>query len=142
MKRLPQKTVKAVYSIAVDLAGKSAKLAPIESGDLRNNCHADVNGTNVFKDEKRTKNVVVPTVEAYASIGYSEPYALRQHEDLTLRHDRKDGYTIKTGEHAGLTVNKIPGGEAKFLERPFNENAHQYLEKLEKIIDESWGVKK
>lgn len=38
-----------------------------------------------------------------AQISYNTPYALKQHEDATLNHPN--------------------GGEAKYLERPFNEKA-------------------
>lgn len=40
------------------------------------------------------------------TISYNTPYALKQHEDPTLNHPR--------------------GGEAKYLERPFNEKVGEY----------------
>lgn len=145
LRRNPQKTVEKVKAIAIDLAGKSAARAPIESGDLRNNCSADLNGATIYQNQAASGNVM-PATQAIASIGYSLPYALRQHEDLALRHDRTDGYTIKTGERAGLTVNKIAGGEAKYLENPFNENAEHYANQLRSIpgevIDEATGTRR
>ena len=40
------------------------------------------------------------------TISYNTPYALKQHEDATLNHPN--------------------GGEAKYLERPFNEKSGEY----------------
>jgi hypothetical protein len=33
----------------------------------------------------------------------------------------------------------IAGGEAKYLERPFNENAETYIKRIEKIVDKTLG---
>lgn len=141
LRRNPQKTVEKVKAIAIDLAGKSAERAPIESGDLRNNCHADLNGTTIYENQSASGNVQ-PSTQAMASIGYSLPYALRQHEDLALRHDRTDGYE----RDDGTTVNMIAGGEAKYLENPFNENAEHYANQLRSIpgevIDEATGKRR
>lgn len=131
---LPKETTAAVKEIAIDLSAKSAKRAPIESGDLRNNCHAELNGRTVYEHQRPSGNAPASN-NAVASVGYSLPYALRQHEDLTLRHDRTDGYTRPDG----TTVNMIAGGEAKYLERPFNENAEAYIKRIEKIVDKTLG---
>lgn len=134
MALLPEETTAAVYEIAIDLSAKSAKRAPIESGDLRNNCHAELNGRTVYEYQRPSGNAPASN-NAVASVGYSLPYALRQHEDLSLRHDRADGYTRPDG----TTVNMIAGGEAKYLERPFNENAEAYIKRIEKIVDKTLG---
>ncbi|MBH0778820.1 hypothetical protein [Nocardia bovistercoris] len=63
------------------LLAQSNALVPIDEGILQNS------GTNEVAD-------------GVARVGYNTPYALRQHEDLTLRHDN--------------------GREAKFLEKPLN----------------------
>lgn len=131
---LPEETTAAVKEIAIDLSAKSAKRAPIESGDLRNNCHAELNGRTVYEHQRPSGNAPASN-NAVASVGYSLPYALRQHEDLALRHDRTDGYTRSDG----TTVNMIAGGEAKYLERPFNENAEAYIKRIEKIVDKTLG---
>lgn len=132
MARCPAETVKAVKKCALDLSGKSAKRAPIESGDLRNNCHAELNGVTVF--EKQTaKGAPVPTNKATASVGYSLPYALRQHEELGYRHDRTDGSHLNNGN----SYNLISGGEAKYLERPFNENVQKYTQIMDNIVERS-----
>ena len=53
-------------------------------------------------------------------VGYSpevDDYSLVQHERLDFNHPR--------------------GGEAKYLENPFNENAQQYIEKIGQEIGEA-----
>ena len=50
---------------------------------------------------KRSGNI--QTEDNITTISYNTPYALKQHEDATLNHPN--------------------GGEAKYLERPFNEKA-------------------
>ena len=102
LRRNPQKTAQKVTQIALDLQAKSAKLAPVDIGDLRNNCNADLSKANGNK--------------ASATVGYSLPYALRQHEELDYNHPK--------------------GGQAKFLEQPFLENEKKYIDKIENIPDE------
>ena len=50
-----------------------------------------------------------------AQISYNTPYALKQHEDATLNHPK--------------------GGEAKYLERPFNEKKGELEKNIEFEID-------
>lgn len=131
MKAAPQEATKALTDCVLDLAGESARRAPIESGDLRNNCHGQVNGLSVFL-EQQAVGTPQPTAVSIGSVGYSLPYALRQHEDLTLRHDRTDGYRRPDG----FTVNLVAGGEAKYLERPFQERKEKYLDRFEQALKE------
>ncbi|MDQ7794147.1 MAG: HK97 gp10 family phage protein [bacterium] len=57
---------------------------------------------------QRTGTVVVAEREGAVYVSYSTPYAIRQHEDLTLRHpDPRNPLST-------------PGRKAKFLEDPFN----------------------
>jgi len=102
LKRNPKVTANTVKAIALDLQGKSAKLAPVDTGDLRNNCNADLS--------KAKGN------NPSATVGYSLPYALRQHEELDYNHPK--------------------GGQAKFLEQPFLENKQKYIDKIKNIPDE------
>ncbi len=146
LKRNPKVTAKTVKNIALDLAGRSAQLAPIESGDLRNNCNADVNGITVFENQTAVGSVP-PSLKAVAEVGYSLPYALRQHEDLTLNHSRTNGsirnhiirFQTKNGQVRQYTgtssVNRVSGGEAKFLEKPFLDNEQKYIDMLKSIPD-------
>ncbi len=132
LKRNPKETAKAATEVALDLAARSAKRAPIESGDLRRNCTADSGPNVIYANETATGVKITPSLKVTVSVGYSLPYALRQHEDLSLRHDRTDGYRRRDG----TTVNMIAGGEAKYLERPFNERTPAYIERFAKIPDE------
>lgn len=102
LKRNPKITANTVKAIALDLQGKSAKLAPVDTGDLRNNCNADL--------RKASGN------NASATVGYSLPYALRQHEELGYNHPK--------------------GGQAKFLEQPFLESEKKYIDKIKAIPKE------
>lgn len=133
----PQETVKAVRECALDLSGESAKRAPIESGDLRNNCHADLNGVEIFANQKSTGAMARSSTKATATVGYSLPYALRQHEELGYRHDRTDGRKIMSGKNAGQTINMVAGGEAKYLERPFDERKDRYIRRIHQIVERS-----
>ena len=81
----------ALKKSALDLQGRSAEEAPIDKGDLRGNAGID-------DSQLRSKSIVF--------VGYSLPYALRQHEELDFNHPL--------------------GGKAKFLEDPFRSNIKRY----------------
>ena len=86
---------------AVHLAGESALRAPIETGDLRGSL--EPGGANSrWKEERGGLEM---------TIGSDLPYAAKQHEDLSLNHNGPE----------------VPGGEAKYLEKPLNENRERYL---------------
>ncbi|MGW2497295.1 hypothetical protein ACWCV2_22700 [Streptomyces pseudogriseolus] len=71
---------------AEHLLGVSRDRVPIEEGTL-----------------ERSGTVTVDEANATAAVSYDTPYAVRQHEDMTLDHD------------AGRT--------AKYLEQPFEEES-------------------
>lgn len=114
-KRNPEVTTQKVTAIALDLAGRSAQQAPVDTGDLRNNCTAVINDSEVFK-EQRVTGSSTPAEKVEATVGYSLPYALRQHEELDYNHPK--------------------GGKAKFLEEPFLEKEQDYINLLESIPSE------
>lgn len=128
----PIKTAQTMTAVLLDLAGESSRRAPIESGDLRRDCSADVGTRKLYKDQRPTGAVISPSTKIQGSVGYSLVYAVRQHEDLSLRHDRTDGYVRPDG----TTSNMVAGGEAKYLERPFNERAEKYVDMFKKIPKE------
>ena len=132
IQRNPAATTKTVHRILLDLAGESARRAPIESGDLRNDCTAELNGKKTFAKQSPIGGAPPASLKAFGSVGYSLPYALRQHEELDYRHDRTDGYRRPDG----TTVNMVAGGEAKYLERPFDERVNSYVLQLSKIPEE------
>lgn len=120
----------AVADCALDCLGRSIQRAPVESGDLRSSGYAKLNGNMYAKgsgDNSGSAGVsVVGTVpndsRIDGEVGYSLPYANKQHEDVSLRHDRTDGYRRPDGS----TVNMVAGGEAKYLESVVVENVDKW----------------
>lgn len=117
MQRNPKETVKATRECLLELAGRSAALAPVDTGDLRNDCLAELNGQTIFSRRTPTASTVAPTTSAVGSVGYSLPYALRQHEELGYNHPK--------------------GGQAKYLEVPFNSLEKAFIARMEKVVDKS-----
>lgn len=83
---------RALTDVGLDLLGKAKLLAPIDTGDLR--------GTGAMNIESNKTAV----------IGFTEPYALRQHESMEFHHPL--------------------GGQAKYLEQPFKENLQRYVQHI------------
>lgn len=79
---------KGLRDTAEDILGESQKLVPVDTGTLQKS------GTVQYNEDK-----------TIATISYSTPYALKQHEDLSLKHN----------------TSKNENAQAKYLERPFNE---------------------
>lgn len=99
LKNMPINTKDAVHSelvnITQDLKGKSQRLAPVDLGDLRGSVFAEVEGLD-------------------GTVGFTEPYALSQHENLGFKHPK--------------------GGEAKYLETPYKENKDKYVDAIGKTV--------
>ena len=91
LKRIDFSGGKAVKDVAFDLLGKAVELAPVDKGDLK--------GSGSVKIEKNI-----------ASVGFEEPYAIKQHEHLEYEHPK--------------------GGQAKYLEQPFRENYDKYINQI------------
>lgn len=92
-------TVSTLGEIGKDLLGKSQEIVPYDKGDLERSGYY-----GIFDGPQG------PALE----VGYQEPYAIVQHEDLSLNH---------------------PGGrEAKYLERPFLENKTTYRDWLFDVV--------
>lgn len=93
---------KTLTVIALDLQGKAQMICPVgETGDLAGSAYTEINGLE-------------------AEVGFSEEYALIQHENMEYRHK--------------------PGKQAKYLENPFKENRNKYVDLIGKAI--SRAVKK
>ncbi len=132
---------RGLASAAVYIANKAVQRAPIESGDLKNSVYIDLDGKRVAKGEENVRNAQkrvgteIGTNERIAEIGFACKYAVKQHEDLSLRHDRTDGYRVpefnqrtgKPNKTAGKSINRIPGGQAKFLESVLVEEQDRIL---------------
>lgn len=80
---------KGLRNVAEFLLDKSNQNIPIDEGTLKNSGNTSVDETNLE-----------------ASVSYDTPYAVRQHEDMTLNH--KNGRTAKYLENAYKdNLNKI-----------------------------------
>lgn len=84
-------TPKAMRDIGQDLLAKSVQEAPLDTADLRGSGFTEVDGTTT-------------------TVGYTQIYATRQHEELEYNHPR--------------------GGKAKYLEDPLNQNINRYIKFL------------
>jgi hypothetical protein len=117
---------RAISDVALNCLELSVPKAPIESGDLRSSGYAKINGLPFAEGTEsggaRVVGIMVPSDDVTIEVGYSSPYAHRQHEDLSLAHDRTDGYRRSDGS----TVNMVAGGEAKFLESVIVENIDKW----------------
>lgn len=91
----------AIDVCLLDLQNKSVQATPVDTGDLR----ASIVPNTEFEE---TPNTVSKT------FGTDLPYALKQHEDLTLNHPK--------------------GGGAKYLEKPFDENKYTYETKIKETV--------
>lgn len=120
----PVAATKALMDCVLDLSAESARRAPIETGDLRNNCHGQVQGQTVYQNQQPAAANPLPGQIVEGSVGYSLPYARRQHEDLSLRH-------------SGPEHGKVDGGEAKYLERPFDEKKQLYASHIGKAVTDT-----
>lgn len=92
IKGVNDETKDALLKIAADLTQLTADEAPLDEGDLRGN--AGVDESNLDS-------------QGFLLVGYSLPYALKQHESLDFNHPQ--------------------GGKAKFLEDPYNANSRKYV---------------
>lgn len=75
VKALCKKAImKEALKCAADLAGKSAREAPVDTGDLRANC-----SVSYQKEDGEQK---------WYEVGYDLPYAITQHERLDFPHPK------------------------------------------------------
>jgi len=80
-----------LIEITQDLKAKSQELAPVDLGDLQGSAFNEVIGLE-------------------GTVGYVEPYALRQHEEMGYVHPKS--------------------GQAKYLEQPYKENLDKYIDDI------------
>lgn len=69
-----KEVMKHVITCAGDLHGKSARQAPVDTGDLRSNC-------NISPKQKKGNT-------RFYEVGYDLPYAIKQHERLDFNHPK------------------------------------------------------
>jgi len=99
LKGIPKRAKDAVRSelkeVMKDLKGKSQDLAPVETGDLKGSAYTDLD-------------------DLQGEVGFTEPYALRQHEELEYKHPK--------------------GGQAKYLEQPYKQNRDRYIKSIGEAV--------
>lgn len=122
LRRLPGRVSDAVgeevRKIALDLLGESVRRAPVEEGTLRGSGTAHFGGGRIASgadfdpsatgDEGLTGGEGTDALSAV--VAFNTTYAAFQHERTDFAHPK--------------------GGEAKFLERPLEENRGQYERRL------------
>ena len=96
---IPGAVRKAAHSelvdITLDLQGRAQRLAPVDTGDLRGSGFSEVEDLD-------------------GTVGFTAPYALRQHEMVEARHPK--------------------GGQAKYLEEPFKQNEDKYVKSMQERV--------
>lgn len=118
--RMKEVSVKGVEDVGLDLLGKAVRDAPVDTGDLRGSGSVSF-GDNVIAEGTKDGNVIITgragrSAKPEATVGFSVPYAHRQHEDLEYHHPR--------------------GGKAKYLEDPLKQNAKQYVRHIAEKVRE------
>ncbi len=112
--------VRGIEDAALDLLNNSVRQAPVDTGALRGSASVTFGQTDIARGTESGAVEVVasagPNDEPLAVIGYGEIYSLRQHEEETWQHPR--------------------GGNAKFLQKPFQENQNRYVEHIRKKAGE------
>lgn len=143
--QLKRTSSQGLKDAAIHVASKASIRAPIESSDLQNSVYINLDGKRVASGQDGVAGISadVGGNAKIAEIGFASKYAVKQHEDLSLRHDRTDGYRVpeinmrtgKPNKHAGKTVNYIPGGQAKFLESVLVEDQNKILHLIADAVD-------
>ena len=109
---------KAFTDVVLDLTGKSIDRAPVKDGMLRGSGFAEINGVRVAQGMKgggmKTLGTAPKVSKLRGKVGFSEEYALIQHERLDFSHPQ--------------------GGEAKYLENPLKENRDKYINHIKNSI--------
>jgi hypothetical protein len=123
LKQIPKSATTAIEKelkkVALDLQGKAQRIAPIDLGDLRGSAFAVVGKEMVSQQEKdkdpKSVRMGLPTAGGLeAIVGFAEPYALKQHEEVGYRHPK--------------------GGQAKYLETPYKQNRDKYVDYIAKAV--------
>ena len=111
-------SARALCDVVLDLLRKSVEKAPVKEGTLRGGAFARIKGVvvgQVVKNEDPTPSFIVnrPNFKAKnleGEVSFEEPYALIQHEKVNFKHSK--------------------GGEAKFLEKAFQQNMQRFIKHL------------
>lgn len=123
IKELPKECAKAFTEVVLNMTADAIQDAPVDLGDLRGSGFAEINGTKVAKGNTNgtitVQNEANPKNNFEGIIGFTEPYALKQHEELEYQHPK--------------------GGKAKYLEDAVNRNMQKSINHLtnaiKKVVD-------
>ena len=131
VERIHSNVYREMVNCGVDCLSASVPRAPVESGYLRSSGYVTTNGEKVAKGAEdgsvsKHESAAPECERLQVEVGFSAPYAHRQHEDLNMRHDRTDGYRRSDG----TTVNMVAGGQAKYLESVVVENIDSWKQRI------------
>lgn len=116
---------RAMYLVGEDLLGRATRLAPIEEGTLRGSGAVVliVNGTR----HEGAGGLAAATAAAVA--------AATARRDYTVNVEVSFNTIYAAAQHEGLDFEHPLGGQAKYLEQPFREQADRYI----RIIQQAAG---
>lgn len=109
---------RAVRAIGLDLLSQSVNRAPVDEGPLRGSGTAHFNGARIASGADYAADATGDrgvsgghgTTPTTAVVAFNTEYAVAQHERTDYVHPK--------------------GGEAKYLERPLEENRSRYQQRL------------
>ncbi len=114
----------AVTEVATDVARRADELVPFDEGTLRNSQIVDLPTT--------ARSRIEATI-AYG--GPAAPYAVVQHEDVTLWHPPKPPGKSKVGKRQGTGPVEPGGGRGpKYLEHPLLEKEKTFGDEIVKAV--------
>lgn len=151
IEKIEGRTVKGLLSAALLIKGKSQRIVPVDTSNLKAGAYViwgggkagvkQSSGTVSFKGEKgdealseyssvlaeRKAKQSIQT-DPFAEIGYTAKYALRVHEDLSASHAKKGNVKL-FGKNVKALVQV---GQAKYLEQPLIQNKQRILDIIAK----------
>lgn len=118
IKELPEECAKAFTDVILNMTSDAVQDAPVDLGDLRGSGFAEINRTKVAKGNS-DGTITIQSKANFKNkfegiIGFTEPYALRQHEELEYQHPK--------------------GGKSKYLEDAVNRNMQKSINHLKNAI--------
>ena len=116
--RVSAEVGREIRNVALDLLGESVKRAPVAEGTLRGSGTAHFGGQRIATGADFDPSAAgnegltggVGTDETSAVVAFNTVYAVAQHERTDYAHPK--------------------GGEAKYLERPLEQNRQQYERRI------------
>lgn len=107
---IPEGAQRGVEEVALDLLGKSAADAPVDTGDLRGSGYVVFSGTKIAETDKHGNVVVMgrshDVRQLAARVGFGVKYAYIQHENRQFRHPR--------GGKAGYLADNLRANEKRY----------------------------